>query len=167
MPLPDTLRRLDSQLADVVGCYSLVTMNDLGGGSVHLPPLRRIFGSRADVSRVLLALIAVPVVLFGMLLMHVITSDGTAASVASSAPVASVQEVQAEAVSEGNPVEPQQTLAQLVCILALLVGVLVLALPALITGRRGGGARSGTQIVSWPTANTPQPELHVLSISRT
>ena len=134
---------------------------------MHLIPFRRIFGVQADVPRALLALIAVPVVLLGMLLMHVITSDGTAASVASSAPVASVQEVQAEAVSEGNPVEPQQTLAQLVCILALLVGVLVLALPALTTGRRGVGARSGTQIASWPNANTPQPELHVLSISRT
>ena len=134
---------------------------------MHLLPLRRIFGIRADVSQVLLALVAVPVVLFGLLLMHVITSDGTAASVASGAPVASVQELQAEPVSEDNPVEPQQTLAQLVCILALLLGVLVLALPALTTGRRGVGARSGTQIASWPNANTPQPELHVLSISRT
>lgn len=134
---------------------------------MQLLPLRRIFGFRADVSRVLLALVAVSVVLFGILLMHVITSDGTAASVASSASVASVQEFQAEAVSEDNPVEPQQTLAQLVCILALLVGVLALALPALTTGGRGGRARSGTQIASWPNANTPQPELHVLSISRT
>ncbi|MDP3208620.1 MAG: DUF6153 family protein [Rhodoglobus sp.] len=134
---------------------------------MHTLPLRRIPGSRADVSRILLALIAVPVVLFGMLLMHVITSDGTAASVASSAPVASVQELQAEAVSEGNPVEPQQTLAQLVCILALLVGALVLTLPALISGRRGIGARNATQTLSSPTANIPQPELHVLSISRT
>lgn len=156
-----------SQLAEGEACYPFVTVNDLGGGNVYPLPLRRIFGSGADVSRVLLALIAVPVVLFGLLLMHVITSDGTAASVASSAPIASVQELQAEAASEDNPVEPQQTLAQLVCILALLVGVLVLALPALTTGRRGVGARSGTQRVSWPTANPRQPELHVLSISRT
>ena len=134
---------------------------------MHLIPFRRIFGVQADVPRALLALIAVPVVLLGMLLMHVITSDGAAVSVASSAPIASVQEFQPEAVFEDNPVEPRQTLAQLVCILVLLVGVLVLTLPAVISGRRGVGAGGGTQIVNWPTANTPQPELHVLSISRT
>ncbi len=122
--------------------------------------------TKSIASRIILALIAVPVILVGMLLMHVFTSDGANAS-----PPVNVVAVESGSAAEAEPIAgttsvvPEPTLDQLACILALLVGMLVLALPAFLSRARG---RLGATPVPLPHWLSPyqQPDLYVLSVSR-
>lgn len=126
---------------------------------------RQPFNGRTAISRVLLALVAVPLVLVGMLLMHVVTSDGAPA--AAGGVLVSAQELHADAGVAVDPLPPQPTFEELVCILALLIGMLLLTLPALTSRLRDGPAGASVGLQNVASAQPRRPNLHVLSISRT
>lgn len=127
---------------------------------------RRPLGGSMAVHRVLLALVAIPLVLVGMLLMHVVTSDGAAPATAGSV-VASVQELHSDPGVAVDPFQPQPTFEELACILALLAGALVLAMPALTSHLRDGLSATSVRPPDISFAQPGGPNLHVLSISRT
>lgn len=97
---------------------------------MNVSPSRRPLKGRTAVSRASIALLAVPPVLIGMLLMHVVTSDVTAAIAAASATF-HAQELHSDHEVAADPNQPQPSLEDLVCILALLVGIPLLTLSTL------------------------------------
>lgn len=129
--------------------------------------LRGAHLNRARISRLLLALVVVPLALIAVLLMHTITSDGAAASPTLDVPITTVHDSGSDSLSPDVPVTPQQGFEALVCVFALLVGVLFLALPA-VTPRIGPDflpvrrPREGGQAV-----RQPRPQIYELSIIRT
>ena len=119
--------------------------------------------------RVLLALIALPIVLIGVLLMHAFVSDGAGFAAAETSSVSSTVNVtdSGAAIDCGGPCLPTHSIVELACAFALFVALILLALPALITSwrmRLAVVARTLFDAVSAPLA---APGLHALSISRT
>lgn len=133
-----------------------------------MPALRRRpLGGGTATSRLLLTLVAAPLVLVGLLLIHIITSDSAAASAPAGNSVVSVGVVSSvpEAASDTGGQEP--TFEELVCILALFVGTIFLALPLLLSRIQQGLAGTKVHLLDVASAQLRRPNLHVLSISRT
>ena len=133
--------------------------------------------------RLLIALLAVPAILVGLLAMHVLTTTGmgdTSASAATPAHHMGEASLVANESAAGNPAMPSPAedcgglcgpghdMLGMICVLALLVTVVLLALH-LILIRWEELWRVITTLTAKAAALAPPapPSLHVLSISRT
>jgi len=129
---------------------------------------RRTLRWRAAVSRALVALLAVPVVVVSLLLMHVITSDGTASSATFASASVDLQEFHSnDEVTSADPAQPQPALRELACLIALLAGMLLLTLPLLIARQADSPFEPGCGHLTIEPRQSLRPDLNVLSISRT
>lgn len=119
--------------------------------------------------RVFLALIALPAILIGVLLMHAFISDGAGFSAAETSAVStsSVSDSGVAVVDCGEPCLPTHSIIELACAFALFVALILLALPALITSWRTRLAFVVRTLFETASARLAAPELHALSISRT
>lgn len=132
--------------------------------------------------RVLLALFVVPAILIGLLAMHVLTTGSMNQTGISTAPTAShhvdvapadmsllpAPGTPAPAGDCGGPCMPSHDMLSMLCVLALLVGVILFAVRLVLTGWPSV-ARVPATLHARVSALAPPspPSLHVLSISRT
>lgn len=120
------------------------------------------------VPRLLVAIVGIPAILLGLLLMHVLASDTGATVTTSSVTAVASSSTGSESSQDALPPSaPQHSLEELACILALLVGMILLAIPGLVSewsDRAGALLRA---VVSGTVTHPPRPLLHFLSISRT
>ncbi len=133
--------------------------------------MNRILVFRASQStrtrRTIIALIAVPAILVGLLLMHVLSADGSATptGVGGSTSATVIVDASADVDCDG-PCAPTHSMAEVACILALLVSLILLAAPVSI--RRWLVLASPMRFALFDTRAPSAPlTLHELSISRT
>lgn len=133
--------------------------------------MNRIFVFRANrntrTRRIVITLIAVPAILLGLLLMHVLSADGptTGIGVGGSTSAMVIADLSADTDCDG-PCAPTHSMAESACILALLVSLTLLTAPVLV--RRWLVLASPMRFALFDTRAPSAPlTLHELSISRT
>ena len=134
-------------------------------------------------SRLALALFAVPAILIGLVAMHVLTTGNmtatathhsSAAAVTTTGTAMTVMTSPATDRPAGEcggactPSMPVHEMLGTLCVLAVLAGMILLALQALLTGWPGRlGAFAILKLIARALAPPAAPSLHALSISRT